>query len=310
VGSSWTAEDIGDLHGKLAVVTGANSGIGFETARALALHGAHVILACRNLQKGEDAVARIRAESPEVQVEVVQLDLSSLQSVTDFASALSERFDRLDFLINNAGVMMTPHGTTEDGFELQFGTNHLGHFALTGRLLSLLRATPGARVVTVSSMGHRQGRMNFDDLQSEKRYSPTFAYAQSKLANVLFTFELQRFFEREGIDAIAVATHPGWTATNLQQHVGMLQFLNRFLAQDEETGALPTLYAATASEVKGGEYFGPTRFFEMWGSPGPGTVSKRARDDAAARRLWEVSEELTGVRFSSPAATEEAAPDA
>jgi len=205
VGNTWNKEDIGDLTGKLAVVTGANSGIGFETARALALHGAQVVLACRNPQKGEEAVARLRSESSEARVEFLQLDLSSLASVSDFASALNQRFDWLDMLVNNAGVMMPPHGTTEDGFELQFGTNHLGHFALTGRLLPLLRATPGARVVTVSSVVHRQGRMNFDDLQSEKRYSTSRAYTQSKLANLLFTFELQRFFEGEGIDAIAVA---------------------------------------------------------------------------------------------------------
>ncbi|MBW2255631.1 MAG: SDR family NAD(P)-dependent oxidoreductase, partial [Deltaproteobacteria bacterium] len=171
MGNTWNKEDIGDLTGKLAVVTGANSGIGFETARALALHGARVVLACRNPQKGEEAVARLRSESSEARVEFLQLDLSSLASVSDFASALNQRFDWLDMLVNNAGVMMPPHGTTEDGFELQFGTNHLGHFALTGRLLPLLRATPGARVVTVSSVVHRQGRMNFDDLQSEKRYS-------------------------------------------------------------------------------------------------------------------------------------------
>ncbi len=293
----WTAEDMPRLDGKVAVVTGANSGIGYETARALAAHGARVVLACRNADKGEDAVARIRAQHEAAEADFRRLDLGDLSSVREFASAFGNDETRLDILANNAGVMLCPESRTADGFETQFGVNHLGHFALTGLLLDLLRETAGARVVTVSSVYHKFGRIDFDDLNAERRYGRSRAYGQSKLANLLFTLELQRRFERAEVEAIAVAAHPGWTATNLQQHAAPFRVLNPYLAQKPWGGALPTLYAATAPEVNGGEYFGPGKRFEWMGSPKKVKTSKRARDRETATRLWEVSEELTGVVY-------------
>jgi len=238
--SNWTAENIPDLTGKIAIVTGANSGIGYEMARALAHKEATVILACRNKARGEAAVRQIDQEYSEAQVELMQLDLSDLASVRRFADEFSSHYDRLDILINNAGIMAIPFGKTADGFELQFGTNHLGHFALTGLLLDFLIRTPKARVTTVSSGGHRFGKIDFDNLNGEKDYDRGGAYAQSKLANLLFTYELQRRLEGAGVDTIAVAAHPGWTATNLQAHWRMVRVLNPFIAQEPKMGALPT----------------------------------------------------------------------
>jgi NAD(P)-dependent dehydrogenase (short-subunit alcohol dehydrogenase family) len=214
--SNWTAENIPDLTGKIAIVTGANSGIGYEMARALAGKEARVILACRNKDKGDAAVRQITQEYPEAKAELMQLDLADLASVRRFADEFANHCDRLDILINNAGIMRTPFGKTADGFELQFGTNHLGHFALTGLLLDLIIRTPQARVITVSSGGERFGKIDFDNLNAEKGYDGGGAYGQSKLANLLFTYELQRRFEGTGVDAIAAAAHPGWTVTNLQ----------------------------------------------------------------------------------------------
>jgi len=293
----WTADDMPDMSGKIAIVTGANSGIGYETARELARHGARVTLACRNQEKGEAAVAGIREENPDADARFASLDLSDLASVRSFADAFRDQESALDILCNNAGVMMCPPSKTADGFELQFGTNHLGHFALTGLLLDRIRSTRNARVVTVSSVYHKAGRIDFDDLNAEKKYKRTRAYGQSKLANILFTLELQRRFERAGIDAIAVAAHPGWTATNLQQNVSLFRFFNPMLAQKPWGGALPTLYAAVEPDVKGGEYFGPAKRFESVGSPKRVRVSKRSRDEEAAARLWRVSEEMTGVAY-------------
>jgi NAD(P)-dependent dehydrogenase (short-subunit alcohol dehydrogenase family) len=292
---SWTTQDIGDLGGKVAIVTGANTGIGFVTARVLAQRGADVTLACRSVERGKQAVERIRAVDPKGSAELLPLDLSSLAAVDAFARTFRDQYQRLDLLINNAGVMMTPRSLTEDGFELQFGTNHLGHFALTMRLMPLIQATPRARIVNVSSLVHRQGRMNWEDLMGERAYSRSGAYAQSKLANLHFTFELQRRLEADGMDAMAVAAHPGWAATELQRHVWFFRVMD-FLAQDEEAGALPTLYAATGAGIKGGDYYGPSGFMEMRGRrPAPAQVYPHARDEEDARRLWEISERLTGV---------------
>jgi NAD(P)-dependent dehydrogenase (short-subunit alcohol dehydrogenase family) len=295
--SNWTAENIPDLSGKIAIVTGANSGIGYEIARALARKQATVILACRNKDKGEAAVQQIDQEYPQAKAELMQLDLSDLASVRRFADEFISHYNRLDILINNAGIMAIPFGKTADGFELQFGTNHLGHFALTGLLLDLILRTSQARVITVSSGGHRFGKIDFDNLNGEKRYDRGRAYAQSKLANLLFTYELQRRFENAGVDTIAVAAHPGWTATNLQAHWRTVRILNPFIAQPPKMGALPALYAATAPDVQGGNYYGPRGWQELRGYPIKVKSSKSSYDTAVAARLWTVSEEMTGVRY-------------
>ena len=293
----WTANDIPDQTGRVAIVTGANSGIGYETARALANKRATVILACRNLQKGETAVFQIRQETPTAKLELMQLDLSDLSSVRQFAQEFKEQYKRLDLLINNAGVMMPPSIKTKDGFELQFGTNHLGHFALTGQLLDLITTTPNARVVNVSSMAHKFGQIDFDNLNAEKGYNRSGAYGQSKLANLLFTYELQRRFQAVGIESAATAAHPGWTGTNLQSHSGFFSMLNPVLGQKPEMGALPTLYAAIAPDVEGGDYYGPQGLFESRGYPTRVSSNARSHDTAVAARLWSVSEKLTGVHF-------------
>lgn len=305
---SWTADDLPPLAGKVAIVTGANSGLGLETARALARRGAHVVLACRNPERARAAERTVRQGAPNpAAVETLPLDLASLASIQAFADAFRKRHAALHVLVNNAGVMAIPRRLTADGFEMQLGTNHLGHFALTGRLLDLLLATPGARVVTVSSTMHRPGRIAFDDLHGERSYGPWRAYAQSKLANLLFTFELQRRLERRGAGVLAAAAHPGYAATQLQEVgpresgarlVGWTMALgNRLFAQSAAMGALPSLYAAAAPDVRGGDYFGPGSWFELRGAPRRVGASRRARDERTAARLWAVSEELTGVRF-------------
>ena len=297
--TKWTVDNMPDQTGRVAVVTGANTGIGFETAAALAARNAKVIMACRNRQKAEDAMERIHQRTPGAELEFIELDLASLASVERFAETFRAGHDRLDLLINNAGVMIPPLGHTEDGFELQFGCNHLGHFALTGRLMDLLEATPGARVVNVSSMAHRQGKMDFDNLNAEKGYDKMPAYGQSKLANLLFTFELQRRFEAADSSVVATAAHPGWTGTDLQRHSGLFRFLNTFFAQTPPMGALPTLRAATDAGAEGGEYFGPKGIYEMRGHPVEVGTTPAAQNQADARHLWEVSEKLTGISFLS-----------
>jgi NAD(P)-dependent dehydrogenase (short-subunit alcohol dehydrogenase family) len=295
--SKWNVERIGNLSGKVAVVTGANSGIGYAAARDLAAHGARVILACRSPERGQDAVARVREEVPGADVRFEALDLADLDQVRVFAERVIATEERLDLLVNNAGVMVPPQSKTAQGFELQLGVNHFGHFALTGHLLPLITKTPQARIVTVSSLAHRQGKMRFDDLNFESGYSAWPAYGQSKLANLLFTFELARKLEAAGHDTKAVAAHPGWTATNLQQHSLAARVFNPIFAMTTDQGALPTLYAATAHDVDSGDYIGPDGFYEMRGHPKKVGSTPRAhnRDDAA--QLWELSEELTGVSF-------------
>jgi NAD(P)-dependent dehydrogenase (short-subunit alcohol dehydrogenase family) len=296
--SNWTTENIPDLAGKVAIVTGANSGIGYAMALALACKGATVILACRNKDKGEAAVQQIAQAYPGAKAELILLDLADLALVHGFADEFNHQYDRLDILINNAGIMNPPFGKTVDGFESQFGTNHLGHFALTGLLLDLIIRTPQARVITVTSGGHRFGKIDFDNLNAEQGYDRGGAYGQSKLANLLFTYELQRRFEGADVDAIAAAAHPGWTMTNLQVHWRMVRMLNPFIGQQPEMGALPTLYAATAPEVQGGDYYAPDGLLELRGYPIKVRSSDRSYDQEVAARLWEVSEELTGVRCS------------
>jgi len=295
---AWSEADIPDQSGRTAVVTGANSGIGFETARALAAKGAKVIVACRSEDKGRDAEERIRSRAPGADVRFEPLDLASLASVRAFAEKVGAAEARVDLLVNNAGVMMTPRGKTSDGFETQFGTNHLGHFALTGLLLDRLRRAPRARVVNVSSAVHFVGRMDFDDLQAERSYDPTRAYGQSKLANLLFTRELTRRLAAAGSDALSAAAHPGSTRTELQRHSRLMDVAVRLFSQQPPDGALPSLYAATAPDVRGGEYFGPSRMFGMLGPPDRARSSARSQDAAAARRLFEISEQLTGVEYA------------
>ena len=298
--AKWGAADIPDQHGRTAVITGANSGIGLEAARYLAARGARVVLACRDEAKAGAAAAAIAAQVPGAQAETVGLDLSSLESVRAAGAEIRSRYPRLDLLVNNAGVMMPPLGRTADGFELQFGTNHLGHFALTGLVLPSLLAVPGARVVTVSSNGHKVGRIHFDDLQWEHGYRRMGAYAQSKLANLLFTYELQRKLAAAAAPAIAVAAHPGTSDTALVRHLpAFAQAGSRLVPnQPAAMGSLPTLRAATDPAVAGGDYYGPAGFGEFAGPPRLVRSSSRSHDEAAQRRLWSVSEELTGVTFA------------
>jgi NAD(P)-dependent dehydrogenase (short-subunit alcohol dehydrogenase family) len=307
--TGWTAEQIPDLSGKTLIVTGGNSGLGLEASRALARHGARVVLACRNPEKASAALAEIRAADPRADVEAMALDLASLASVRAFASAFLGKHAALHGLINNAGVMALPRRETVDGFEMQLGTNHLGHFALTGLLLERLLATPGSRVVSLSSTMHKTGRMRFDDLHGERSYGKWTAYGQSKLANLLFTYELQRRLDARRAPTISVACHPGYAATNLQfagprmQGSSLLEagagLMNRLFSQSAAMGALPTLYAATAPGVRGGEYFGPGGFAEMWGAPKKVRSSARSLDAADAARLWEISQDATGVGFDA-----------
>lgn len=305
--AAWTEASIPDQTGRAALVTGANSGIGWDTARALAQRGALVVVACRSAAKADDARRRIVAAGATGEVRPLTCDLADLTSVRDAAAAVHRDLGRLDLLVNNAGVMALPEQRTVDGFEMQFGTNHLGHFALTGLLLDLLLATPGSRVVTVSSLAHRMGRIAFDDLASPRRYSPWGAYGQSKLANLLFTFELQRRLDAAGVSTIAVAAHPGVSRTNLGRVpagitgrlFGLVRPVGDLLLQNSAMGALPTLRAATDPAVRGGEYYGPGGPGELRGHPVRVGASRAARDQAVAARLWSVSEALTHVRFEA-----------
>ncbi len=294
----WGHDDIPDQTGRIAIVTGANTGIGWQTARSLAARGATVVLACRNLDKGRGAVEKILEEHADAKLELMQLDLSDLDTVAEFADKALAELPRLDLLINNAGVMFPPRGTTSQGLELQIGTNHFGHFALTGRLLPALRGVSGSRVVTVSSGMHRIGKMDFDDLHYERRsYGNWGAYGQSKLANLLFAFELQRRLANAGASTMSVAAHPGYTSTDLQRTWGPGAVFNPLLAMRPEKGCLPTLRAATAPDVAGGEYYGAKGLFEFNGPPVRVKGSARATNVEDAARLWEISEETTGVRF-------------
>jgi len=296
--TKWTSDDVPDQDGRLAVVTGANGGLGFETARVLATRGASVVLAVRDIEKGRRAAARIVDAAPGANVMVQPLDLASLDSIHAAADELRAKYPRIDLLINNAGVMFPPKQATRDGFELQFGTNHLGPFVLTGLLLEQMLSVPGSRVVTVSSILHGiLARINFDDLQGERSYSRVAAYGQSKLANLLFTYELQRRLSSAGT-TIAVAAHPGLVDTELTRNSpAIAAFLYRLMSQTPAMGALPILRAATDPAVLGGQYYGPGGFFGARGYPKRAESSRRSHDPAIQRRLWTVSEELTGVTF-------------
>jgi NAD(P)-dependent dehydrogenase (short-subunit alcohol dehydrogenase family) len=299
--SKWTTADIPDQTGRVAVVTGANTGLGYETAAALAARGAQVVLAVRNLDKGKEAASRVMTANSGADVVLQELDLGSLESVRTAAAELRAKYDRIDLLINNAGLMYPPKGTTTDGFELQFGTNHLGHFALTGLLIDRLLPAPGSRVVSVSSIGHRiNAAIHFDDLNWERSYNRVAAYGQSKLANLLFTYELQRRLASHGT-TIAAAAHPGGSDTDLMRHLpAALQFALpalRPLFQPANMGALPTLRAATDPGVLGAEYYGPDGPGGVRGYPKVVPSSDQSHDLELQRRLWTVSEELTGVVY-------------
>lgn len=294
----WDSNNVPDQKSRVAIVTGSSSGVGYETARVLAEKNATVIMAVRNLHKGNAAADKISGQHPNADVKVMELDLADLGSVRKFAAGFKIGFSRLDLLINNAGVMMPPYSKTADGFELQFGTNHLGHFVLTGLLFDLIKATSGSRIVNVSSGAHNYGDLDFDDLNWEKRpYKKMKAYADSKIANLYFTYELQKRVDRNGGGPVVAAAHPGWTATELQRHTGLFRFLNHFFSQDITMGALPALYAAVGADVKGGDYYGPSGWREMKGYPKKVASNELSHNEEIAGKLWKISEELTGVKF-------------
>ena len=302
--SRWSATDVPDQSGRVALVTGANSGLGLHTSIGLARRGARVLMACRDAGRAERALVQVQAAAPGAAVELVSLDLASLASVEATAADVAGRTSALDLLVDNAGVMAPPRTTTVDGFELQLGTNHLGHFALTGRLLPLLLAAPSPRVVVVSSGAHKIGKIAFEDLQSERSYSRWGAYGQSKLANLLFARELDR--RSAATPLLVAAAHPGYAATHLQSGQGsflleaLLKVGNLVLAQSDADGALPSLYAATMPDVRRGDYWGPA-FAELRGEPKRVGRARSAQDDAVAARLWTESERLTGVSYALPA---------
>lgn len=299
----WTANDIPDQSGKLILITGANSGVGYESALALARKGARVLMACRSIEKGNEAKQAILKQVPNAQIEVMPLNLGNLKSIQDFAQKFTATHSQLDVLMNNAGIMSLPYGTTADGFEQQLGTNHLGHFALTGHLLPTLIATPNSRVVTVSSSAYMTGQMHFDDLQSQQHYSRWGAYEQSKLANILFTLELQRKLEAVHSQTISVAAHPGHAVTNLQSH-GINRFehwrsrlMNSITGQPADEGARSQLYATTSPDVRGGDFYGPK--WILWGEVVKVEINARGKNPADAARLWQISEQLTGVHYNA-----------
>ncbi|KYH27023.1 short chain dehydrogenase [Halalkalicoccus paucihalophilus] len=306
--ANWSAESIQDLSGATIVVTGANSGLGYEATKAFAREGGHVIMACRSEKRGRTAAESIREDLPSASLSVHECDLADLDSVRAFAREFEATYPSLHVLCNNAGVMAIPRTETEQGFETQFGVNHLGHFALTGLLLDRLRETGGeTRVVTQSSAVHERGRIDFSDLQGETQYDPWNAYAQSKLANLLFAYELDRRLSESEGEIESAACHPGYAATDLQRRgpemrgsrlrLWAMGAMNALVAQDAETGALPLLYAATHPEIEGGEYVGPGGFMGMRGAPEIQRSSERSYDREDAARLWELSEELTGVDY-------------
>jgi NAD(P)-dependent dehydrogenase (short-subunit alcohol dehydrogenase family) len=300
----WSESSVPSQRGRVVVITGANSGTGFEAARLLAQRGATVVLGCRNRGKAQTAAEALRKDCPETRIEVEPLDLGSLDSIRAAATSIQTRHPKVDLLLNNAGVMVPPYGRTQEGFETQFGTNHLGHYAFTGLLLETLLAAPGSRIVTMSSQAHRMGRIRFDDLNFEKGYKPWPAYGQSKLANLLFTYELQRRLQLAQAGTLALAAHPGWSRTNLQQHAvrgawtrGFSAAFGALLSQSARLGAHPLVRAAVDPEAQGADYFGPSGFMEMKGHAVRVRSTPRSRDEALQQRLWQVSEAMTGVVY-------------
>ena len=294
----WDTEKIPDQKGKVVLVTGSSSGIGFEAARVLASKNATVIIAVRNPRKGNSTVNKIRGQHKNADVHFMELDLADLGSIHLFTKIFKEKFNKLDLLINNAGVMIPPYGKTKDGFELQFGTNHLGHFALTGLLIDLLKKTKDSRIVNVSSAAHKYGNLNFADLNWEKRkYKAWRAYGDSKISNLYFTYELQRRLADSKSNVKVTAAHPGWTATDLQRHSKLFVFMNGFFAMKIWQGALPTLRAAIDEVAQSGDYFGPDGWQEWRGYPQKVESNKLSHDKNIGAKLWEVSQQLTGIKF-------------
>jgi NAD(P)-dependent dehydrogenase (short-subunit alcohol dehydrogenase family) len=301
----WTLDNMPDLTGKVIIVTGGNSGLGYESVKAFAGKGAEVILTCRSIEKGETAKAEILKINRDGKIVVMELDLMEFASIKKFANSFKGKYDRLDILLNNAGIMTTPYFLTKDGLEAQNGTNHFGHFALTGQLLDLIKKTPGSRVVNVSSNAHKYGKMDFEDFLFEngKGYTPMKSYARSKLANLVFTYELQRAFMANDIESIAVAAHPGASRTNLGRHLEDKWWFKPVFAlmapftQDQARGALPQIRAAVDPGVKGGEYYGPSGFGEMKGDPVLVKSNDASHHRGDAWKLWEISEKLTGIAF-------------
>lgn len=298
---NWTTDNIPDLYGKTVLITGANSGIGFETTLALTKKGAHVIMACRSRQKAEEAKEKAITIVPGARISLVTLDLADQGSIRQCAETVMNTHQSLDVLINNAGVMATPYSMTKQGFEIQLGSNYLGHFALTGLLLPLLTSTPGSRVVSLSSSAANFAKIDFDDIMTErKKYKPYEAYGQAKLANLLFALELARRLEESGSKTISVAVHPGVSPTNLQRTSGFLieKIVTPLISQPADKAALPSLLAATDPIVKNGTYWGPSGFMNIKGSPGPAPIPKQAKDVTTGNRLWQIGEQMTGVKFN------------
>jgi len=293
----WDSENISDQTGKVVIVTGSSSGLGYETAKVLANKNATVVIAVRDEVKGNAAIEKIKVENPNADIQLMLVDLASLASVHTFAKNVKKKFNKLDLLINNAGVMNPPYSKTKDGFELQFGTNHLGHFALTGRLIDLIKNTANSRIVNVSSTVHKIGNLNFEDLNWETRkYKKMRSYADSKLANLYFTKELQKRLNKESSDVIVASAHPGAASTGLSRHSLLFRMMSLFL-QDSKMGALPTLYAAVAPDVQGNDFYGPGGLFENSGYPKKVESGGQAKKDEIAEKLWDVSEKMTGVFF-------------
>lgn len=296
--AKWDQSNIPDHSGRVVIVTGATSGLGKEAAKVLAGKGATVVMAIRNLEKGNRVAKEIKESHPEAKVDARELDLASLDSVRAFADGFKKGYNRLDILINNAGVMVPPYSKTEDGFEIQMGVNHLGHFALTGLLMPLLKETDGSRIVATSSIAHRQGNINFEDIHWEKRdYKTSQAYGDSKIANLYFTYELARKLKGTSDAPLVTAAHPGWTSTDLQRHSTFFKVLNPIFGQSVEMGTLPTLRAAIDESAEPGDYFGPRGFIEAKGYPIRVDSNERSKNLDKAKRLWTLSEELTGVRY-------------
>jgi NAD(P)-dependent dehydrogenase (short-subunit alcohol dehydrogenase family) len=299
---SWNLKTVPSQNGKIAIVTGANIGLGFETSKALARKGVEVIMACRNMEKAEDAKASILAENPNARLTLMTLDLNDFASVKSFASSFKEKHSKLDFLINNAGIMMPPFQKTKDGFESQFGVNYLSHFLLTGLLIDVLKETKDSRVITLSSMAHKWGDIQFDDYNFEKGYDKRAAYGQSKLACLMFAYQLQRKLEKHGINTTSLAAHPGVSDTNLGKHMprfvqGLAKIIGPLFFNSAAGGALPTLRAALDENAKGGEYYGPDGNREMKGNPVKVDSNDNSKDLEKAAKLWTLSEKLTGIKY-------------
>lgn len=298
----FNINDIPNQKEKIAIVTGANIGLGYATALALAQKEMKVIMACRTLSKAEKAKTSILKEFPNADIEIIQVDLSSLKSVRTFAKIYTDKYSKLDLLINNAGIMMPPFSLSEDGFESQMAANYFGHFLLTGLLLNILKNTDNSRIISLSSIAHKSGKINFEDINSKKKYSSWNSYAQSKLACLMFAYELDRKLKASGSNTISVAAHPGVSTTNLTQHypqiiTKLFHLIGPLFSQRPKLGALPTLYAALGNDVKGGDYFGPNGLGEMKGEAVKVDSTKLSKNKEIAAKLWELSEKLTGITY-------------